>query len=65
MAKGVDEETWLHHLKQKDYSRWFREFVNDEELALRTEKIEDKEESAVSSRKAICQLINERYTAPA
>lgn len=65
MAEGVDEETWLHHLTQKDYSRWFREFVNDEELALRTEKIEDQEGSAVASLKAICQLIQERYTAPA
>src|SRR5207302_183527 len=27
MAEGVDEETWLHHLRQGDYSRWFREVI--------------------------------------
>lgn len=65
MAEGVDDETWLYHLNKKDYSRWFREFVNDEELALRTEKIEEQQPDAQTSRKAICQLIHERYTAPA
>ena len=24
LAEGVDEETWMHHLRQGDYSRWFR-----------------------------------------
>ena len=26
LADGVDDETWLHHLRQGDYSGWFREF---------------------------------------
>ena len=33
MAEGVDEETWLHHLRQGDYSRWFRDAIKDPELA--------------------------------
>ena len=65
MATGVDDETWLYHLRQKDFSRWFRGSVHDEELALRTEKIEGQEKDAGISRKAIFQLIHERYTAPA
>jgi hypothetical protein len=65
MATGVDDETWLYHLRQKDFSRWFRGSVHDEELALRTEKIEEQEKNAGISRKAIFQLIHERYTAPA
>jgi hypothetical protein len=65
MAEGVDDETWLYYLQRKDYSKWFRNAVNDEELARLTEKIEDQEHNAVISRKAIFQLINERYTAPA
>jgi HAD superfamily hydrolase (TIGR01484 family) len=65
MAEGVDDETWLYYLQRKDYSKWFRNAVNDEELARLTEKIEDEEHNAVISRKAIFQLINERYTAPA
>jgi hypothetical protein len=65
MATGIDDETWLYHLHQKDFSRWFRGSVHDEELALRTEKIEEQEKNAKISRKAIFQLIHERYTAPA
>jgi HAD superfamily hydrolase (TIGR01484 family) len=65
MAEGVDDETWLYYLERKDYSKWFRNSVNDEELARLTEKIEDTERNAVVSRKAIFQVINERYTAPA
>jgi HAD superfamily hydrolase (TIGR01484 family) len=65
MAAGVDDETWLYYLQRKDYSKWFRNSVNDEELARLTEKIEDTERNAVVSRKAIFQVINERYTAPA
>jgi HAD superfamily hydrolase (TIGR01484 family) len=65
MAEGVDDETWLYYLQRKDYSKWFRNSVNDEELVRLTEKIEDTERNAVVSRKAIFQVINERYTAPA
>jgi hydroxymethylpyrimidine pyrophosphatase-like HAD family hydrolase/energy-coupling factor transporter ATP-binding protein EcfA2 len=65
MATGVDDETWLYHLQRKDYSTWFREHVNDDELANRTEKIEEAEKNAENSRHAIFQLIQERYTLPA
>jgi hydroxymethylpyrimidine pyrophosphatase-like HAD family hydrolase/energy-coupling factor transporter ATP-binding protein EcfA2 len=65
MAEGVDDETWLFHLHQKDYSKWFKEFVNDEDLAVRAAQIEEKEAEAGVSRAAILQLIRERYTAPA
>lgn len=65
MGSGVDDETWLYHLNRKDYSTWFREHVNDEELATLTEKIEQAEQDPEISRKAIFQLIQERYTSPA
>ena len=29
MADGVDDDTWLHHLRQGHYSRWFREAIKD------------------------------------
>ena len=32
MAEGVDEDTWFHHLGQRDYSRWFRSVIKDEAL---------------------------------
>jgi hydroxymethylpyrimidine pyrophosphatase-like HAD family hydrolase len=65
MAEGVDDETWLYHLHRKDYSRWFKDFVNDEDLAVRASQIEEKEADAGVSRAAILQMIKERYTAPA
>ena len=65
MAEGVDDETWMYHLKDHHYSDWFRQFVNDEDLAIRTVRIEEKEDDPVVSKQAIIQLIRERYTAPA
>ena len=65
MAEGVDDETWMYHLKDHHYSDWFRKFVNDEDLAIRTVRIEEKEDDPVVSKQAIIQLIRERYTAPA
>lgn len=65
MATGVDDETWLYHLREHDYSKWFRNAVNDEDLAINAQKIEKQEQSPDISRKAIFQLIRERYTTPA
>ena len=42
LASGVDEETWLHHLKQGDYAKWFRESLNDDELAREVEAVATK-----------------------
>jgi hypothetical protein len=66
LAEGVDDETWLYHLQRGDYSRWFRDAVNDEELAGEAEKIEKMPDiSAQKSRALIKAQIEERYTSPA
>lgn len=65
MAMGVDNETWLFHLKRKDYSNWVRHAVHDEELAASMQRIEEMETDPLNSRKAIVDLIHEKYTAPA
>ena len=65
MAEGVDDETWIYHLKKNEYSSWFREAVHDDELADLTEQIEKKESDPVKSKKAILELIKERYTGSA
>lgn len=62
MASGVDEETWLFHLKRRDYSNWIRHSVHDVELADRVNAVENKEKRFQESRQAIIELINERYT---
>jgi hypothetical protein len=64
LADGVDDDTWLHHLKLGDYSRWFREAIKDESLALLAGEIEGRSGlSARESRELIRKGIEERYTA--
>jgi hypothetical protein len=66
MAEGVDDDTWLFHLRNGDYSRWFRDGVKDEALAAAGEQIERelRGASAGKSREAIREAIEERYTLP-
>jgi HAD superfamily hydrolase (TIGR01484 family) len=66
LAEGVDEETWLHHLRQGDYSDWFRRVINDEELAKEAENIEKMADASPDkSRALIKSIIEARYTNPA
>ena len=66
IAEGVDDETWLHHLRQRDYSRWFRESIKDDALAESAAATEgDATLSASESRTRILGAIAERYTSPA
>lgn len=66
MAEGVDDETWLHHLRQRDYSRWFREAIKDDGLAQQVERIERLDGlSADESRARVKTAIEERYSRPA
>ncbi|TMD17409.1 MAG: HAD-IIB family hydrolase [Chloroflexi bacterium] len=66
IADGVDEETWLYHLRQGDYASWFKTAIKDRELeeaARRAESLQDS--PAVESRRLIKEAIEQRYTAPA
>ncbi|HET6882840.1 MAG TPA: HAD-IIB family hydrolase [Pirellulales bacterium] len=66
MAEGVDDDTWLYHLRQHDYSNWFREQVKDSQLADEARQIEDAPHpDAHETRLQLLALITERYTAPA
>lgn len=66
MAEGVDEETWAHHLRKSDYSRWLREAVKDQEIADEVAGIERNRTLAPSeSRNQILDVIRRHYTAPA
>ena len=66
IAQGVDDETWLFHLRKADYSRWFREVIKDPDLAAEAEKVEkDEKLSASESRARIVEAIEQRYTLPA
>jgi hydroxymethylpyrimidine pyrophosphatase-like HAD family hydrolase len=66
LMNGVDSETWLHHLRQGDYSTWFRKEIKDEDLARQAAEIENEPGlSADESRQKMHALITERYTIPA
>jgi HAD superfamily hydrolase (TIGR01484 family) len=66
IADGVDDETWLHHLRRGDYSRWFRDAIKNEDLAREAAAVEQTAEvSAADSRARIRAAIDRRYTLPA
>lgn len=66
LGDGVDDDTWLFHLRRGDYSRWIRESISDPELASRVAAVEeDAEATATDSRQRIRDAIEQRYTAPA
>ena len=65
LADGVDDQTWLHHLRNRDYSRWFREAIKDEELASEAACVEERPaRSPRESRELIKAAIERRYTMP-
>ena len=63
IADGIDEETWLFHLRRGDYTRWFRGAVKDPYLAEQAERIERRQDLQPSeTRQLIRSLIEARYT---
>jgi len=66
IAQGVDDETWMYHLKRGDYSRWLGTALQDETLAAEVEEVERRRKiTPKESRELIRARIEERYTAPA
>ena len=43
LAAGVDDKTWLHHLRAGEYSAWFRGAIKDEDLAAEASAVERDE----------------------
>jgi hydroxymethylpyrimidine pyrophosphatase-like HAD family hydrolase len=65
LAEGIDEETWMFHLRRGDYSRWFRHSIKDAQLAEEAERIEHRPDLAPSqTRELVRGLIHARYTLP-
>jgi len=66
IADGIDDATWLHHLRRGDYSRWFREKIKDPGLADEAARVEAQADlDPRQSRAGIRAAIERRYTAPA
>lgn len=66
IADGVDDPTWLFHLRRGDYARWFREQVKDDRLADLAERAAAEPGlSAAEGRARIRRAIEDCYTIPA
>jgi len=68
VADGVDDETWLFHLRRHDYSHWIREELKDPELADDVAAVEETAEvtttvPASESRARVRTAVEDRYTA--
>ncbi len=63
IAKGVDDATWMHHLRQHDYSRWISEAIKDEVLSSEISEIENTPLPPDQSREQIFRAIQKHYTA--
>ncbi len=61
-AEGVDDETWMYHLHQGDYSRWIRDAIKDDELSQEISQIERLNIPPHESRARIRERIELRYT---
>jgi HAD superfamily hydrolase (TIGR01484 family) len=66
LAEGVDDDTWLYHLRRGDYSTWFERSIKDRKLADSAAEVEhDDKLTAARSRERILRAVRELYTAPA
>jgi len=62
LAEGLDDETWMYHLRRGDYARWFRNEIQDDVLAAMVEQVERMDDvSATYSRKRITEIIKKLY----
>jgi hypothetical protein len=65
IAEGIDEQTWMFHLRRGDYSRWFRDVIKDRHLADEARRVEQRQDLLPQhSRSLIRELIQSRYTLP-
>ena len=62
MGDGVDDDTWLHHLRQHDYSTWIDREIKDPALSTAVRQIEDTVADAAASRSAIRAAVERLYT---
>jgi hydroxymethylpyrimidine pyrophosphatase-like HAD family hydrolase len=61
LAKGVDDATWLHHLRNGDIARWLREAIKDAELADEVAALASRHDTD-GTRHAVLEAIGRRYT---
>jgi hydroxymethylpyrimidine pyrophosphatase-like HAD family hydrolase len=66
LADGVDDDTWLFHLRKGEISQWLRQGIKDEQLAGQAAAVERNQKlDAAGSRRKMRELIEATYTLPA
>jgi len=66
LAEGIDDDTWMFHLRRGDYSTWFAECIKDVALAAEVRRVEQTDGvSPKESREAIRAAVERDYTLPA
>jgi HAD superfamily hydrolase (TIGR01484 family) len=66
MADGVDDATWVHHLRNGDYERWFRKQIKDDALAEQAATLAHQPDiSPKEGRARLRAIIEKAYTLPA
>jgi len=66
LTAGIDDETWLFHLRRNDYSNWLATAIKDTELAEEVKRVEQNQSLNPSQTRAeIIRAIEAKYTAPA
>ncbi|HEU5297101.1 MAG TPA: HAD-IIB family hydrolase [Burkholderiaceae bacterium] len=62
IGDGVDDDTWLHHLRRHDYSAWLEREIKDPELAAEVREVEDTITEPGDSRRAVRAAVERVYT---
>ncbi len=66
LGEGVDDETWLFHLRNGDYTDWFKTAIKDTDLADQAAALAQRDQlSAAEGRAALADAVNRRYTGAA
>jgi HAD superfamily hydrolase (TIGR01484 family) len=62
LASGVDDDTWVFHLRRGDYSAWIAAIIRDDDLAREVAEIEHAPRlGPLESRRLVCDAIDGRY----
>ncbi len=66
LADGIDDDTWMYHLKRGDYSNWFAHSIKDDAMAAQLRDIEQRSDATPrETRAAIRAAVERDYTLPA
>jgi hypothetical protein len=62
LALGIDDDTWLHHLRRGDYSAWLAGTIKDADLASEVASVEQAPRlTSLDTRRLVREAIDRRY----